>query len=247
MDLFWYIVAFLFIILKITIYICWYRSRHRQLGAYIGNPHSNQVIVMGGRAYGHQVCERPNTAVQPILRGGVSTGSTGETSGPLPPTTLYSPLDAPPPYQAIYRMDELKPPPYAPGYAQGGATGGPWTDLATMTSDPRQVTDAPPPYKAHPHIEAGLPQYPRAGEGPPGAGLPQYSRAGEGPPGAGLPQYPRAGEGIPGAGLPQYPQAGEGPPGAGLPQYPRAGEGPPGAGLPQYPRAGEGIPGTFIF
>ncbi|KAG5841935.1 hypothetical protein ANANG_G00172300 [Anguilla anguilla] len=163
MDLFWFVVIIL--IVKIIFYICWYLSRQRRLATYIGNPCDTQVVIVGGRAYRHQM------SVSPIWRGGTGEGSAEETSRPLPPTAPYSQLDAPPPYQAVSStVDELKPPPYS-DCVHGGASGDPWINSATTTHDPQRVTDAPPPYQAHPHMAAGLPQHPQAGEGLPRAGL----------------------------------------------------------------------------
>lgn len=58
-------VVIIFIIIKIFFYVCWYRSRQRQLAAYLSNPRNAQIVIVGGRAYLHQMCERqsvsPNT------------------------------------------------------------------------------------------------------------------------------------------------------------------------------------------
>uniref|UniRef100_H3B369 Si:dkey-118j18.2 n=1 Tax=Latimeria chalumnae TaxID=7897 RepID=H3B369_LATCH len=52
----------IFIIIKIFFYICWYRSRQRQLDAYLSNPRNAQIVIVGGRAYLHQLCERQNVS-----------------------------------------------------------------------------------------------------------------------------------------------------------------------------------------
>ncbi|KAJ8401481.1 hypothetical protein AAFF_G00384000 [Aldrovandia affinis] len=166
MELYWYIVVILFIIIKIFFYICWYRSRQRQLAAYISNPRNAQIVIVGGRAYLHQASERQNTSTRPSWRSAPDDRSLGETPGPHQPTASYSPLDSPPPYDAISRTDELKPPPYSE-CAQGGATGGPWDSPPNEIPDPLRVSGAPPPYKPHPHTAAG---HPREGEGPPSTG-----------------------------------------------------------------------------
>lgn len=48
--------------IKIFFYICWYRSRQRQLAAYLSNPRNAQIVIVGGRAYLHQICERQNVS-----------------------------------------------------------------------------------------------------------------------------------------------------------------------------------------
>lgn len=55
-------VVIIFIMIKIFFYICWYRSRQRQLAAYLSNPRNAQIVIVGGRAYLHQVCERQNVS-----------------------------------------------------------------------------------------------------------------------------------------------------------------------------------------
>lgn len=59
-----YRVVIVFIIIKIFFYICWYRTRQRQLAAYLSNPRNAQIVIVGGRAYLHQMCERQNVSVQ---------------------------------------------------------------------------------------------------------------------------------------------------------------------------------------
>ncbi|KAJ8336974.1 hypothetical protein SKAU_G00381940 [Synaphobranchus kaupii] len=71
------------------------------------------------------------------------TASLGRPLDPcLPPPPILS-WAHPPPYQAVSRMDELKPPPYSE-CIQGGATSDAWPTPATATPNPRRVTDAPP-------------------------------------------------------------------------------------------------------
>lgn len=65
MELYWYIVVILFIIVKICFYVCWYRSRQRQLEAYLSNPRNAQIVIVGGRAYLHQMCERQSVSAGP--------------------------------------------------------------------------------------------------------------------------------------------------------------------------------------
>lgn len=101
MELYWYIVVIIFIMIKIFFYICWYRSRQRQLAAYLSNPRNTQIVIVGGRAYLHQVCERQNTSIWPSWYGVQDDGSVGEPSASLPPSSSLSHLDMPPPYEAV--------------------------------------------------------------------------------------------------------------------------------------------------
>ena len=55
-------VVIVFIIIKIFFYVCWYRSRQRQLAAYLSNPRNAQIVIVGGRAYLHQMCERQSVS-----------------------------------------------------------------------------------------------------------------------------------------------------------------------------------------
>lgn len=55
-------VVIIFIIIKIFFYVCWYRSRQRQLAAYLSNPRNAQIVIVGGRAYLHQMCERQSVS-----------------------------------------------------------------------------------------------------------------------------------------------------------------------------------------
>ncbi len=45
--------------------MCWYRSRQRQLAAYLSNPRNAQIVIVGGRAYLHQMCERQSVSADP--------------------------------------------------------------------------------------------------------------------------------------------------------------------------------------
>ncbi|CDQ91157.1 unnamed protein product [Oncorhynchus mykiss] len=102
MELYWYIVVIIFIVIKIFFYVCWYRSRQRQLAAYLNNPRNSQIVIVGGRAYLHQMCERQNTSIWPSWYGVQDEGSVGESSASLPPAAVsFSHLDMPPPYQAV--------------------------------------------------------------------------------------------------------------------------------------------------
>lgn len=58
-------VVIIFIIIKIFFYVCWYRSRQRQLAAYLSNPRNAQIVIVGGRAYLHQMCERQSVSADP--------------------------------------------------------------------------------------------------------------------------------------------------------------------------------------
>ncbi|CAF98003.1 unnamed protein product [Tetraodon nigroviridis] len=65
-------VVIIFIIIKIFFYVCWYRSRQRQLAAYLSNPRNAQIVIVGGRAYLHQMCERQSVSPAARSRGPVS-------------------------------------------------------------------------------------------------------------------------------------------------------------------------------
>uniref|UniRef100_A0A8K9Y169 Si:dkey-118j18.2 n=1 Tax=Oncorhynchus mykiss TaxID=8022 RepID=A0A8K9Y169_ONCMY len=109
MELYWYIVVIIFIVIKIFFYVCWYRSRQRQLAAYLNNPRNSQIVIVGGRAYLHQMCERQNTSIWPSWYGVQDEGSVGESSASLPPAAVsFSHLDMPPPYQAVSGGDQSK-------------------------------------------------------------------------------------------------------------------------------------------
>ncbi|XP_072307449.1 uncharacterized protein [Eucyclogobius newberryi] len=130
MELYWYIVVVVFIIIKIFFYVCWYRSTQRQLAAYLRTPRNAQIVIVGGRAYLHQMCERQSEDL-----------SIEEGSSALPAALSFSHLDMPPPYDAISREDELKPPPYSE--CTGGEGNGDGADALN-------VTEAPPPYTPSP-------------------------------------------------------------------------------------------------
>uniref|UniRef100_A0A3B3RPK4 Si:dkey-118j18.2 n=1 Tax=Paramormyrops kingsleyae TaxID=1676925 RepID=A0A3B3RPK4_9TELE len=118
MEIYWYIIVIIFIIIKIFFYICWYRSRQRQLAAYLSNPRNAQIVIVGGRAYLHQMCESQNTSIWPSWYGVQDDSSVGEPSASLPPAPSYTHLDVPPPYEAVLGSDDLKPPPYTPAPAR---------------------------------------------------------------------------------------------------------------------------------
>lgn len=63
-----YRVVIIFIIIKIFFYVCWYRSRQRQLAAYLSNPRNAQIVIVGGRAYLHQMCERQSVSTDHRVR-----------------------------------------------------------------------------------------------------------------------------------------------------------------------------------
>uniref|UniRef100_A0A8C4RUK3 Si:dkey-118j18.2 n=1 Tax=Erpetoichthys calabaricus TaxID=27687 RepID=A0A8C4RUK3_ERPCA len=148
MELYWYIIVIISLIIKIFFYICWYRSRQRQMDAYLSNPRNAQIVIVGGRAYLHQLCER-QSANWPSWYGIQDDSSIGEAAGSLPPAPSYSHLDVPPPYEVV-TGDDLKPPPYSE-YALGEAA----TDLQE-TCDNCSISDAPPPYTPFPLTEIHL-------------------------------------------------------------------------------------------
>ncbi|KAI5617113.1 hypothetical protein C0J50_23366, partial [Silurus asotus] len=144
MELYWYIVVIIFIMIKIFFYVCWYRSRQRQLAAYLSNPRNAQIVIVGGRAYLHQMCENQNTSIWPNWYGVQDDGSVGEPSVSLPPSSSLTQLDLPPPYEAVSGADDLKPPPYSE-FAQNDDT-----DTSQSITVPEgnnsSVSDDPPPY-----------------------------------------------------------------------------------------------------
>lgn len=150
MELYWYIVVIIFIIIKIFFYVCWYRSRQRQLAAYLSNPRNAQIVIVGGRAYLHQMCERQSqTSVWPSLYGVQDDLSIEEPSTALPPAASYSHLDMPPPYETVSGEDDLKPPPYSQ-YAHAAEADAlrPFhqTPLISEGGDTISINEAPPPY-----------------------------------------------------------------------------------------------------
>ncbi|XP_047205706.1 uncharacterized protein si:dkey-118j18.2 [Girardinichthys multiradiatus] len=154
MELYWYIVVIIFIIIKIFFYVCWYRSRQRQLAAYLSNTRNAQIVIVGGRAYLHQMCERQNqTSVWPSWYGIQDDLSVEEPSSALPPTASFSHLEMPPPYEAVSGEDDLKPPPYSE-CAQGDETDVPHlshnTPLISDGGNSINISEAPPPYTLTP-------------------------------------------------------------------------------------------------
>ncbi|XP_051266325.1 uncharacterized protein si:dkey-118j18.2 [Dicentrarchus labrax] len=154
MELYWYIVVIIFIIIKIFFYVCWYRSRQRQLAAYLSNPRNAQIVIVGGRAYLHQMCERQSqTSVWPSWYGVQDDLSIEEPSTALPPAASFSHLDMPPPYEAVSGEDDLKPPPYSE-CAHGGEAATPCLSQQTILipegGDSVSVNEAPPPYTPSP-------------------------------------------------------------------------------------------------
>ncbi|KAK5898460.1 hypothetical protein CgunFtcFv8_015876 [Champsocephalus gunnari] len=138
MELYWYIVVIVFIIIKICFYVCWYRSRQRQLAAYLNNPRNAQIVIVGGRAYLHQMYERQSqTSVWPSWYGAQDDLSTEEPSAAaLPPDASFSQLDMPPPYEAVSGEDDLKPPPYSECAHHDEADAPP---PITLSSSPRET------------------------------------------------------------------------------------------------------------
>ncbi|XP_034416092.1 uncharacterized protein si:dkey-118j18.2 [Cyclopterus lumpus] len=153
MELYWYIVVILFIIIKIFFYVCWYRSRQRQLAAYLSNPRNAQIVIVGGRAYLHQMCERQSqTSVWPSWYGVQEDLSVEEPSTNLPPAASSSHLDMPPPYEAVSGEDDLKPPPYSECAHGDEADASRPSYQAPVISDADtiSVNEAPPPYTLSP-------------------------------------------------------------------------------------------------
>ncbi|KAM7369977.1 hypothetical protein PAMP_011264 [Pampus punctatissimus] len=159
MELHWYIIVIIFVIIKIFFYVCWYRSRQRQLAAYLSNPRNAQIVIVGGRAYLHQMCERQSqTSVWPSWYGVQDDLSIEEPSIALPPAASFSNLDMPPPYEAVSGEDDLKPPPYSE-CAQSDEADAPrpsyYTPLISEGGDSISVNEAPPPYTPSPLTQVG--------------------------------------------------------------------------------------------
>lgn len=133
MELYWYIVVVVFIIIKIFFYVCWYRSTQRQLAAYLRTPRNAQIVIVGGRAYLHQMCERRADDV-----------SIDEASA-LPPSPSFPHLDMPPPYDAVSSEEELKPPPYSECTRADCAAA-----VNRDEGDTISISEAPPPYTPSP-------------------------------------------------------------------------------------------------
>ncbi|XP_078543840.1 uncharacterized protein LOC144829014 isoform X2 [Lissotriton helveticus] len=145
MELYWYIIVIIFIIIKIFFYVCWYRSRQRQLDAYLSNPRNAQIVIVGGRAYLHQLCEQRQAApVWSNWYGVQDDTSVGEPSGTLPPAPSYTQLEVPPPYEAV-SSDDLKPPPYCE-YAPVGSSPVAHVQSIPESYEVNSLGDAPPPY-----------------------------------------------------------------------------------------------------
>lgn len=146
MELYWYIIVIIFIIIKIFFYVCWYRSRQRQLDAYLSNPRNAQIVIVGGRAYLHQLCEqRQNPSVWANWYGVQDDSSLGEPSASLPPAPSYSQLEVPPPYEAISAADDLKPPPYSELTPEVRDPDSHFLNIAD-NYDVSSLNEAPPPY-----------------------------------------------------------------------------------------------------
>lgn len=160
MELYWYIVVIIFIIIKICFYVCWYRSRQRQLAAYLSNPRNAQIVIVGGRAYLHQMCERQSqTSVWPSWYGVQDDLSVEEPSTTLPPAASFSHLDMPPPYEAVSGEEDLKPPPYSEcahgDEADADAARPSYQAAFTSEADTISVNEAPPPYTLSPPTQVG--------------------------------------------------------------------------------------------
>uniref|UniRef100_A0A8C5GSH6 Si:dkey-118j18.2 n=1 Tax=Gouania willdenowi TaxID=441366 RepID=A0A8C5GSH6_GOUWI len=162
MELYWYIVVIIFIVIKIFFYVCWYRSRQRQLAAYLSNPRNAQIVIVGGRAYLHQMCERQSqTSVWPSWYGVQDDVSIEEPSTALPPAASFSHLDMPPPYDTVSGEDDLKPPPYsecANGDEVDDARPSHRAPLISDGGDTISVNEAPPPYSPAAPVSLSEPQ-----------------------------------------------------------------------------------------
>ncbi|XP_034065510.1 uncharacterized protein si:dkey-118j18.2 isoform X2 [Gymnodraco acuticeps] len=151
MELYWYIVVIVFIVIKICFYVCWYRSRQRQLAAYLNNPRNAQIVIVGGRAYLHQMYERQSTSVWPSWYGAQDDLSTEEPSAAaLPPDASFSQLDMPPPYEAVSGEDDLKPPPYSECGHHDEADAPHHHTVVISEGDTISINEAPPPYTLSP-------------------------------------------------------------------------------------------------
>ncbi|KAG8442599.1 hypothetical protein GDO86_011404 [Hymenochirus boettgeri] len=147
MELYWYIIVIIFIIIKIFFYVCWYRSRQRQLDAYLSNPRNAQIVIVGGRAYLHQLCEqRQNPSVWANWYGVQDDSSVGEPATTLPPAPSYSQLEVPPPYEAVSAADDLKPPPYSELALNVTEDSESSAVNITENYDACSMSEAPPPY-----------------------------------------------------------------------------------------------------
>ncbi|XP_054478936.1 uncharacterized protein si:dkey-118j18.2 isoform X1 [Anoplopoma fimbria] len=169
MELYWYIVVIIFIIIKIFFYVCWYRSRQRQLAAYLSNPRNAQIVIVGGRAYLHQMCERQSvsadlqqTSVWPSWYGVQDDLSIEEPSAAPPPAASFSHLDMPPPYEAVSGEDDLKPPPYSECAHGDEPDAARPSNSAPFISegDTISINEAPPPYTLSPPTEISQPHVP---------------------------------------------------------------------------------------
>ncbi|XP_056157816.1 uncharacterized protein si:dkey-118j18.2 isoform X2 [Lampris incognitus] len=149
MELYWYIVVIVFIIIKIFFYVWWYRSRQRQLAAYLSNPRNAQIVIVGGRSYLNQMCERQSTSIWPSWYGVQEDTSIEEPSTSLPPAASFSHLDMPPPYEAVSGGDDLKPPPYSECAQHDTDAAHPSYRTPLLVSegeDSISISEAPPPY-----------------------------------------------------------------------------------------------------
>ncbi|XP_041737613.1 uncharacterized protein LOC121570185 [Coregonus clupeaformis] len=162
MELYWYIVVIIFIVIKIFFYVCWYRSRQRQLAAYLNNPRNSQIVIVGGRAYVHQMCERQNTSIWPSWYGVQDEGSVGEPSASLPTAASFSHLDMPPPYEAVSGADDLKPPPYSEVAQSDDFDASRHASLPLLPpplfegeDSASIISEAPPPYTPSPNRQEG--------------------------------------------------------------------------------------------
>uniref|UniRef100_A0A3B3ZQB7 Uncharacterized protein n=1 Tax=Periophthalmus magnuspinnatus TaxID=409849 RepID=A0A3B3ZQB7_9GOBI len=133
-------VVVVFIIIKIFFYVCWYRSTQRQLAAYLRTPHNAQIVIVGGRAYLNQMCERRSAWFSAMFM--CEDLSVEEASSALPTAPSFSHLDMPPPYDAV--SNELKPPPYSECTRSDSAA------ASREGGSSINITEAPPPYTPSP-------------------------------------------------------------------------------------------------
>ncbi|XP_061432173.1 uncharacterized protein LOC133357963 isoform X2 [Lethenteron reissneri] len=169
-----YCIVIAFIVVKVLFYVCWYRSRQRQLHAFLHDPDHARILIIGGRPYAHPANQRHTSRVWYNWYSAREDGSPGSPSRSLTPAPSYSQLEPPPPpYDAIVRphgSGELKPPPYSECVAAllpaddadaariaGEAEASPPPPHAAIAAiadadsdDDDDYTDAPPPpYSAH--------------------------------------------------------------------------------------------------
>ncbi|CAM9152040.1 unnamed protein product [Lampetra fluviatilis] len=126
MELYWYIIVIMFVLVKILFYVCWYRSRQRQLHTYLANPGSTQVVIVGSRAYLHRMWQRRSSPAfyswYPTRDAAAAAGShhhqqqQQQPAPPVSPAPSYCHLEVPPAYEDVtgtQHVELTKPPPYS--------------------------------------------------------------------------------------------------------------------------------------